>query len=809
MTPALYINSSGGIEPVDPARADEVEMLGWVPASAAQAKDYFLREKYGTTGQAAIAGLESFGSMLTLGASTHLETGLGVDPEAIAAREKYNPLASGTGSTIGILAPLLATAGASGAVQGAEAGTAAARAASLTGPALLASAGKAAAKAALRELPETAPLAQRLAAKGLAAAVGGAVEGAGYEVGQLVHESALGDPNLSAESALARIGLSAATFGTLSGGGGILGQLTHEAGAALGGPAGVREKLTGWLEGIESRSAGKAAGGIQQDIKKLRQKLGGAGADAVMKDMGEMGLVDWYTTPQMTAERSQLLMDRAGATMGEVVKSADAIAAAEGEALGDLGSVVRRARVEVLKPLKADPYQKEAAKKLEALLADIGQRPALTRLEELHALRVQNDAALYGMRGTLDPYATAYRQGLHDLRSLYSDAIETGIQKSGVPLDIWKAASREYQVGATALEFAEKGIERSQGNNIFGLSSALWGGVAGTMAGGPLGGIGGTLATEAARRYGSGALYRVSKGLRGLLESEGGILANRTAEKVAAERVYSQGAHASGLSVALGGSTAPETAAALSVLAQAQRKVTEDVDSALTALIKGAPSAVGKAVAANLSRRAADAVEVHRLVSSPDLLQDVLARQTDELHGHAPNVAQAAQMASARAVAFLASKAPATTLPGLHVRAVRPGAAELAKFGRYADVVHRPLRALEHAKRGTLTPEHVASLRVVYPALYQHVQERFLEALMGAGGKTISPQSRMMLSMLTGFRLDASLSQNAIAANQAVYAHVGASMDRPVPNANAGALKQAGRTQTQSQRLEGRLGEGG
>lgn len=830
MTPALYINLAGGLEAVDPSRAAEVEAVGYVPASAEQAKDYFLREKYGTTGQAALAGAESFGSMLTLGLSTHAETALGVDSEAIAAREKFNPLASGTGGAVGILAPLLLSGGASGAAQGAEAGSAAARAASFAGPSLLANAGRAAARAALRELPAEASLAQRLAAKGLAAAAGGAVEGAGYEVGQLVHESALGDPNLTAESALARIGLSAATFGALSGGGGILGTLGGELFGETGGSGAVRETLAGWLEDLEARSAGKAAGGIQDNIKKLRQKLGGEGANAVLKEIGERGLVDWYTTPSMTAERAQTLMDRAGSTMGDVVAAADEVGAAAGPrhvavrpgdlgesvlvsegrpGLADLEGVVRRAREEIVGPMRADPYQQEAAGKLESLLASIAKQGDDVSLKELHTLRMQNDTALYGMRGTMDPYASAYKSALHDLRGLYSRELEAGVERAGLSSDVWKAANREYQAGATALEFAEKGIERSMGNNVFGLSSALWGGVAGTLAGGPLGGLGGTIATEALRRQGSGLAWRAARGLRSLLEGEeGALVANRTAAGIAAERVA--GVEAAGASVAARASAAPETAAALSVLAQAQQRVTEEVDSALAKLIKGVPAAVGRVGAAALSRRAADAVESRRLASSPELLQEALARQTDELHHHAPGIAQAAQMATARQLALLAAKAPTTHLPGLRGKAIRPNVAELAKFARYSEIIHQPLKVLDHAQRGTLTPQHVAALRLGWPATYQHIQERFLDVLMDHGGKTITPQSRMMASMLTGFQLDGSF--NAIAANQAVYARAGGPPGMPpggaVPNPNASKLNQANRVRTPTQGLSERLNGG-
>jgi hypothetical protein len=795
----LYLDDMGRVQAIAPDGEQDALALGWIPASEEQARDFFLAQKYGTTGQAAIAGVEAAASTLTFGASTWLEKAAGVDPEAIAAREKANPLAVTAGETAGVILPLLATGGASAVAQGAKG--AVQTAAKATAPALLERAGKAAAKVAMRELPANASLAQRLAAKGLSAAAGGAVQGAGYEVGQLVHEAALGDPNLTAESALARIGMSAATFGAMEGGVGILGTLAGRVAGSVDKGA-IREKLASWLGDVEARSMGKAAGGIQTDIKKLRQRLGDEGANELMRDMGRMGLVDVFTTPTTTFERATALMERSGRTMGEVLKSADEIALAERATLADLRAVAKQARAEVLKPLEANPYQREAASRLKSLLDDL-ETPGAASLDGLHRLRVQNDQALYGMRGTMDPYATAYKEALHDLRGVLSSHIEKGIEKSGIPLDIWKTANREYSVAAEALKFAEKGIERSQGNNIFGLSAML-GGVAGTAAAGPFGGLGTTIATEGVRRFGSGVVGWAAKTLRPMLEgTEGAAVANRTARLLQEER-RTLGLAGTMLQRA---SDSPERAAALAAIEKAKRELGGEIDGALSSILSATPRAAGRAVEVQISRLAADAVAARRLASEPGAMMEALARQTADLSDHAPTVAQAAQLTSARAVAFLASKAPATTLPGLYATKARPSTAELSKFGRYREVVDTPLEALEHAKRGTLTPEHVEALRVVWPALYADIQGRALYALMGLGGKKVPPMSLLMLSMLTGFNLTGALGFNAIAANQAVYARPSEKgpKNAPTPNPNAGALKMANRAQTPDQRLDARM----
>jgi hypothetical protein len=382
------------------------------------------------------------------------------------------------------------------------------------------------------------------------------------------------------------------------------------------------------------------------------------------------------------------------------------------------------------------------------------------------------------------------------------------VEKSGIPLDIWKTANREYQVAARAAEFAERGIDRAAGNNLVSPTELL-SGLAGGVGAGIPGGLAGGLATAAVRRHGSGTLNWLARNVRGLLEGgEGALVADGTAAAVAAERAAALGGTASGVAtVAARASAEPESAAALASLARAKAEVTAEVDVAISHLLKFAPGAVGRTVAARISREVAE--QARALGASPGLLQDALTRQVDELHGHAPNIAQATQLASARAAAFLASKAPAMPPPGLHKKPAQPSIQETSKFNRYAEVALRPMAALEHAKRGTLTPQHVASLRVVYPALYQHIQERLISGLLGVGGKTIPPQSRMMLSMLTGFRLDGSMGWNAIAANQAVYAQTAQPPPTgPTPNPNAEALDTAHRVRTPSQGLDARLNGG-
>jgi hypothetical protein len=225
---------------VDPQTGETVEVdseaslaaLGYAPAGDAEIKqaqlDEARREKFSTTGQQVATAVEKAASALTFGGSTIVERGLlGINPEDIRAREEINPVAAGLGTAAGIVAPLALTGGAAAAptLGKATVGAGVRAAARMTAPAAIARLGRTAAGAAERLLPVTAEsgIARQLAARAIKTGVGSAVEGAAYGLGEVVNEAALGDPNLTAQSALATIGLSA----TLAGGLGVVGGLAE------------------------------------------------------------------------------------------------------------------------------------------------------------------------------------------------------------------------------------------------------------------------------------------------------------------------------------------------------------------------------------------------------------------------------------------------------------------------------------------------------------------------------------------------------------------------------------------------------
>jgi hypothetical protein len=194
-----------------------------------------------------IAGLESAASAATFGLSRELENISGLTtPEAQALRQEANPIASGIGTTLGVVAPIALTMGAAApAVAGSQALRAASTAAKFTPIGAVTKASAAATeavtpalKAAMSGLAQTSPRLAGALATGAATGAVGAVEGAVYGVGQSIDEHALGDPEAFGENLISNVGINAAL-------GGGIGSIFGGVSGALNAPKAIKAELLG------------------------------------------------------------------------------------------------------------------------------------------------------------------------------------------------------------------------------------------------------------------------------------------------------------------------------------------------------------------------------------------------------------------------------------------------------------------------------------------------------------------------------------------------------------------------------------
>ena len=365
-TPAYLLNEDGKVEAVAPEDAQEYLATGYAPAGKQQIDDFkkeeAFHEKFGTLGQQAKTFGEGASQALTLGLSDYLEKGLGVNPEDIKAREEENPGSHMAGTITGVAAPLILTGGASAAAEGAEGVGLLGGAAKLTAPSLIAKAGELGAEGVTGILGQGSGVASRIAAKAASAGFGSAIEGAAYGLGQVVHESALGDPNLTASHAIEEIGLSALLGGGIGAGTGALGKLIGEgAGSKLG------EKLDEWMHRFEGdRNLSAATGGAngQALIKQEAKKIGLEGVNQIGREGGELGLVGPLTTPEETLSRSHELLESSGKKMGDILDQADA----SGAAPKSFEETMDRIHSDVLGKMEDSPFKEGAAKKIQETL---------------------------------------------------------------------------------------------------------------------------------------------------------------------------------------------------------------------------------------------------------------------------------------------------------------------------------------------------------------------------------------------------------------------------------------------------------
>jgi hypothetical protein len=728
------VDNIGQIVKVPDDQVSEALHQGWTPATEEQADKYDLQAKYGTTSQAAIGGLESAASALTFGGSTVLERALGVNAEDIKGREKANPVAHLVGTGVGALAPIVLSGG-----------TGLLGSAARVAPASLAlRAGEAVTGAVEGAIGTGTSLGSKIAARAAAQGLGRAVEFGAYGAGEVVHESAIGDPSEVAQSALSTIGMAALFGGALGAVGGAA------AGALSGVTKGLPEsqigtKLASWLGEVEGNRNLKAAGAIQGDISRSAKQISRKELNKIGQEMGDLGLVDAFSTPEKTLERAGELLKKTGQEIGGILQAADEAAVMVEGATPKIDDVLRRAQKEILEPLAGNPLQNTAKNNISEMLEAYGEKfKDKLNLQDLHDMRRQVSDAIYGWRGNQDPFANAMRESLHDFRNILSDEIEQGLKRANASTEAWKKANRIYQVASKAEEFAERGVDRGLGNNLISLTETI-GAVGGGITGGAPGAILSGLATAAVRRHGSGVLGALAGATRRALEA----------------------------------GVAPETLSALAQLERAQQSTANRIDSLTLAIINRSSKAmevgrseVAAGVAKSFSRNIEDSTaqytkrvdELNRLADHGQMLA-TLEQSTADMFEHAPAVAQAIQVATMRGVSFLATKVPRPPQRGPLASEWVPNRAEVAKFNRYYEAVNKPETILKQAAAGTLSPEAVEAVKTVYPQLYSKMVKQLLLKL-STRTEGLSYLSKSMISMLLGQDMDGTRTPSMILSNQ-------------------------------------------
>lgn len=698
--------------------------------------------------QGPLQGLAAFGegagSALTFGALPGIETALGITtPERIEARKQERPILHALGTGLGIAGPIIATGGAAAPAElaGEGIGAAARGAAEWTAPALIARAGRAAFGATEGALPG-------LAGRVLPTVAAGATEGALYSGSDVTEKALLGDPQLTWEKAASELGLGALFGGTLAGAGkGLSDLLPGNLGES------IADKL-GETAGNRNLKAAAGPGGSKGIIRRLQKQLGKENLTEIGREMGESGLVGPLSTPESTYGAAHSLKETAGKEMGAILDGADV--AKEG-ALA-IGDVIGRARSEILKPLTENPLEQGVARQIGEVLDGYEQKYAdSVGFRDLHDIRRQVSDKIYGLRGVQDPMGTAFKDALHDFRSLVSDEINEGLDRSGLASDAWKAANRKYQVASVAQQLAEDGMLKHTGNNLLSLTEIMAGLTGASSHGLGVGGLA-AMGTHFAREHASGILGWAATG------------AQRRLLMLMAKSDKKFSAAISGIFRSGEGATAGAAAERFSAGGMVTPERFADVAGAL------------RDYGGNLDRLAGQ-----------------VSGETAQLQDHAPGTADAAHAFAARVVQHLGSKLPDPGQRQLLDAPFEPSGSELAAYNRHHEVAeHGPIAVLEHLAHGTLHPDHLEASQALFPRLHaevtQLVMERLAEAV--ANKEPIPRALRSGLGMLLGSDLDSSTTPAAILSAQQAYG------SPPVPQPTAKAPGKARNVETHgSERL--------
>lgn len=322
--PTLMVDPTGALVEASPSDVMALTATGYRPATAEEqaqaASQAAAEERFGGLTGALEAGAAGAARGATLGLSDVALTKSGlVSPETLQGLKEASPTASMAGELAGNIAPLVLSGGTSAAGQGA----AAAIRASARGlaPGLVSAAGRAVEGA----------LGGGIAAK----AAAGALEGAAYGAGNLVSEAALGDPGLTAESALHELALS----GLLGGG----------LGAAFGAveraiPKSVTAAKTA-LDVLDQR----VDVGMQKEYPELAKALSGSSPETIREIWQNRASI--WTDSNVRAKAAEELR-------------------ANLQAVKDSGDDVRAVLARELKPAEFDPLLAAANPPIVAQQAD-------------------------------------------------------------------------------------------------------------------------------------------------------------------------------------------------------------------------------------------------------------------------------------------------------------------------------------------------------------------------------------------------------------------------------------------------------
>jgi hypothetical protein len=252
---------------------------------------------------------------------------------------------------------------------------------------------------------------------------------------------------------------------------------------------------------------------------------------------------------------------------------------------------------------------------------------------------------------------------------------------------------------------------------------------------------------------------------------------------------------------------------ALSMLEKMNGKFINQVASKSKALFEfdkqtaaaAAGSVMAKVLIHDDDKHQATSKQLTEYANNPEKLIDDLSKHTAPVYQYAPNVAAGLQKSTARAVSFLSSKLPKPPQTGPLGPKLKPSQFQKNIFSNYMNTIENPLHSLDKMKEGTLVPQDIEALSSVYPKNFQQMQQSVYSSMIDYvdkhGTDNIPKQTKAMISLFLGQDMDASLTPQSIAFNQAIFAQKSAQKDQQQAQQTARVSQKGLSSITKSQNL--------
>lgn len=754
-------------------------------------KDEANQEKYGSTSQQALAGIEGAAKGLAGPIATGAERALseagipGLTPEDQRGREEANPFTHYGTEAVGLIAPALLTGGAS---LGAKAGVEGAAAAL---PALKAIEG-ASLGGVLSRIGETvAPnLGEGVLAKSASGIIRGAIENMAYQSGDEMSKAIMQDPHQDTASVAADLGIAGLAGGALGGALGSVSPLWKAASETK-----VGQELANFKGQLLNRIDNP------EPVKALTQELADhyEGVKSIADETYGPAGIKAQEISKLMPEMSQKIIDQSGDIISELESSANKL-----EAKGDPLARKLRDQIDTIKsavdfqrdPITLNPtktptsedvfnsiqgvkQQLQEYSKFNKNLAPIAERDFIDTAKGLaHDLRTSlEDPAVWGKAAerqqSINKAFSEYLPKLKDFESKFTTKIEG--EKT---LDPTKVAAYYNQLGKPSAEIKQgmlKSFLDSSEKFVKTINDSHANlGIESPFTPTPLNHARATLneITPMARL----ANWIADKGLSNAAgEGLGAAIGSKFGHKVGLGDVGALiGAHALGPSFAkilpfmarsvLGAANKASSMKVASDFLHSALKGDGLINKGAKTVFKTGAQVIAGAQLPTQSDRDRIDKKLQALQNNPKPMMDIGQGLSHYLPGHAAATAQN----STSVINYLNSQRPVDSRLSPLDTAIKPSSSQKAEYNKTLDLAQKPLIVLDKIKSGTITPKDIKDISTMYPALYQKLSQKLTDEMIShqAKGESIPYKTRIALSMFLAQPLDSTMKPEAILSAQ-------------------------------------------